>query len=240
MRRWVVLALAASVLATAPSALAQRDRVIVTGTLIDRDGGSLPVISIRVPADFVVFTFEVETATRSVDERSRELETALKAVIDRVKRAQGFTLEAGDAYTAIPIETVAARELIEPDENDPKRSEIRLVLTAAVRPGDTFDAIRTRSEQLINSVPLPTRVEVVIGADQFMGVNEPKKHRETLLRQIADDTDLLQSLFGRGSTGAAAISLSGLEGRVQSRPVAPLELELYLEYSLSLVQAPRP
>lgn len=240
MKRWVFLALAASLFAAAPSAFAQRDRVVVTGAMIDRDGGGLPVISIRVPADFVVFTFEVESATRSVDERSRELGTALTAIIDRVKRAPGFTLEAGDAYTAIPIETVSARELIGPDEDDSKRSEIKLVLTAAVRPGDTFDSIRTRSEQLIKSASLPTRVEVVIGTNQYMGVNDPKKHRETLLRQIADDTDLLQSLFGRGPTGAAAISLSGLEGRVQSRPVAPLEMELYLEYALSLVQAPRP
>lgn len=227
-------------IAAAPMAFAQRDRVVVTSSRIDRDGGSLPVISIRVPADFVVFLLEIETATLSRDARIRELETAFKAIVDRAKRAQGFTLEAGDAYTAIPIDTVTAREIIEPDDGDDERSEIRLALSVQVRPGDTFDAIRTRAEQLINGTPLPGRTEIVIGVDQFMGVNDPMKHRETLLRQIAEDTDLLQSLFGRSATGPAAISLTGLEGRVQSRPVAPLEMELYLNYSLSLMQAARP
>lgn len=240
MKLGILAGLAFAAMAIAPAAFAQRDVVVITGSRIDRDGGSLPVISIRVPADFVVFLLEVETATRSEDERARELETAFATLVDRVRRAQGFTLEAGDAYTAIPIDTVTAREIIEPDDEDPMRSEIRLSLTVAVKPGDTFDKIRIRAEELIKGARLPGRVEIVIGADQFMGVNDPKKHRETLLRQIAADTELLQSLFGRGPTGPVSIALDGFEGRVQSRPVAPLEMELYLDYSLSLVQAPRP
>src|SRR5690606_18174480 len=138
------------------------------------------------PADFVVFLLEIETATLSRDARIRELETAFKAIVDRAARAQGFTLEAGDAYTAIPIDTVTAREIIEADDDDDERSEIRLALSVQVRQGDTFDAIRTRAEQLINGTPLPGRTEIVIGVDQFMGVNDPKKHRQTLLRQIAE------------------------------------------------------
>ncbi len=239
MKLAVMAGLTLAALGMAPSAFAQRDMVVVTGSRIDRDGGSLPVVSIRVPADFVVFLLEVESATRSEDERGRELEAAFATLVDRVRRNPGFKLEAGDAWTAIPIDTVTARELIEPDEDDPLRSEIKLSLTVEVKPGDTFDKIRVRAEELIKGARLPGRVEIVIGVDQFMGVNDPKKHRETLLRQIAEDTDLLQSLFGRGPTGPAAISLSGFESRVQSRPVAPLEMELYINYSLSLVQAPR-
>ena len=116
------------------------------------------------------------------------------------------------------------------------RSEIRLVLTSDVKPGDTFEKIRTRIEQFVKEIPQQGRTEIVIGPNQFMGVNDPMKHREVLLRKIAADTELLQSLFGRGVTGPASISLSGLARRVQSRPVAPLELELYLDYDLSLQQ----
>ena len=125
------------------------------------------------------------------------------------------------------------------DEEDEQRSEIRLVLTMPVRPGDTFAAVRTRAEQMIDQVQPSGRVEIVVGDTQYIGVSDPKKHREALLRQIASDTELLQSLFGRGSTGPAAISLSGLERRVQSRPVGPLELEIYVNYEMALVQAPR-
>ncbi len=240
MKAAMLIGLALAAIATAPGALAQRDeRIVVTGSRIDRDGGGLPVISMRVPAEFVIFMIEVETTTRSVDERARELEKAFNAIKDKVKRTQGLTLEVGDAYVAVPIETVAVREIIEQDEDDPLRSEIRLVLTSDVKAGDTFERIRTRIEQFVTEIPQQGRTEIVIGPDQYMGVNDPMKHREALLRKIAADTELLQSLFGRGATGPASLSLSGLEGRVQSRPVAPLELELYVGYSLSLQQAPR-
>lgn len=193
----------------------------------------------RVPAEFVIFLIDVETATRSEDERARELERAYAAIVERVRRTPGLTIEAGDAYDSVPLETVAVREIIQPDDDDPMRSEIKLVLTASLQPGDRFETVRGRVEQLLSGVSLPGRVEVMVDPDQFIGVDDPRKHREALLRQIAADTDLLQSLFGRGQTGPASISLTGLERRVRSRAVAPLELEVYVEYEMSLVQAPR-
>lgn len=240
MKSYLVAGLALAVMATAPAAMAQRDeRIVVTGSRIDRDGGSLPVISIRAPAEFVIFLIEVETTTRSVDERGRELEKAFNTIKDKVKRTPGLTLEVGDAYSGMPVETVAVREIIDQDDDDPLRSEIKLVLTSEVRAGDTFDRIRMRVEQFVKELPAQGRTEIVIGPTQYMGVNDPMKHREALLRKIAADTELLQSLFGKGAAGPAALSLSGLEGRVQSRPVAPLELELYLNYDLSLEQGRR-
>ena len=226
--------------AAAPDAFAQRDeRIVVTASRIDRDGGHLPFVSMRVPAEFVIFLIDVETATRSEDERARELERAYAAIVERVRRTPGLTIEAGDAYQSSPLETVAVREIIQPDDDDPMRSEIKLVLTATVRAGDSFETVRARVDQFLEGLNPPGRVEIVVDPSQFMGVDDPRKHREALLRQIATDTDLLQSLFGRGQTGPASISLTGLEGRVQSRPVAPLELEVYVQYQMSLVQAPR-
>jgi hypothetical protein len=232
------LALAATCLA--PIAVAQKsERVVVTGSMITRDGSDMPYVSLRVPAEFVIFLIELETGTRSEDDRARELERTYTALVQRVSRTPGVTIEAGDAYESAPIETTAVRELILQDEEDEQRSEIRLVLTVPVRPGDTFAGVRARAEQMIEQVQPSGRVEIVMGDTQYIGVSDPKTHREALLRQIASDTELLQSLFGRGATGPAAISLSGLERRVQSRPVGPLELEMYVNYEMALVQAPR-
>jgi hypothetical protein len=238
MKVVVLAGLAAAVACFSADAQAQ-ERVVVTGSLITRDGSDIPYVSLRVPAEFVIFLLELETGTRSEAERTRELERTYATLIQRVSRTPGMILEAGDAYESAPLETTAVREIITADDEDDERSQIQLVLTVEVRPGDTFPAIRARAEQMVAQVQPAGRVEIVVGDAQYMGVNDPKKHREALLRQIAADTDLLQSLFGRGATGPAAVSLTGLERRVQSRPVGPLELEMYVEYELSLVQAPR-
>jgi len=240
MKPVLLAGLAMAATCFAPIAVAQKsERVVVTGSMITRDGSDMPYVSLRVPAEFVIFLIELETGTRGEEDRARELERTYTTLVQRVSRTPGVAIEAGDAYESAPIETTAVREIILQDEEDEQRSEIRLVLTMPVRPGDTFAVVRTRAEQMIGQVQPSGRVEIVIGDTQYIGVSDPKKHREALLRQIAGDTELLQSLFGRGATGPAAISLSGLERRVQSRPVGPLELEMYVNYEMALVQAPR-
>ena len=61
--------------------------------------------------------------------------------------------------------------------------------------------------------------------------------REDLLRKIAEDTRLMQSIFTTGSGPVPVISLTGLGGRVKSRPTGPLEVEMYIPYSIVLGSA---
>ena len=214
------------------------EMVVVTGSMIQSDDeyedefGALPYVSIVVPADFVIFTVALETGTTSIDERRRELERAFAALSDRVRRAQGVSVEVGYPGRSAPLETAAAHEAIEYDR---ERSTIRVVLKFAVRPNETFTALRTRAETFIDGIPLTGRVEAVTGDEQYIGASDPKKHRETLLRNIAEDTRLLQSIFSGGTaTGLSGISLTGLGGRVKTRPIGPLEMEMYIPYSIEL------
>lgn len=239
-------ALVAAALMTAP-ALAQEndDVIVVTGQLMQRDadqeapfsvqsvgGGysSPPYVSITVPADYVIFTVDLETGTRSVDERARELERAFTALAARINRAQGVILEVGYPGRSSPLETTAAREAI---VDDGDRSSIPLVFKFSVQRNDTFPALRTRAEAFIAGLQLSGRVEAVTGDVQYAGVSDPKRHRETLLRRIADDTRLLQTIFAAPG-GPPTTSITGLEGRVRTRPSGSLELEMYIPYAVVL------
>ena len=231
-----VLALSAF---AAPAVAQERsDLVVVTGAMIQSDDeyedefGALPYVSIVVPADFVLFTVALETGTTSVDERRRELERTFTSLADRVGRAQGITMEVGYPGRSAPLETAAAREAIQYDR---ERSTIQVVLKFAILPNETFSALRSRAEEFIYDTPVTGRVEAVPGDDQYIGVSDPKKHREALLRKIAEDTRLLQSIFSNGTaTGLSGVSLTGLGGRVKTRPVGPLELEMFIPYYVVL------
>jgi hypothetical protein len=245
--RYVVLAgaLAGLALCALPASAQEKDVIVVTGARMQNEmddgipsqpvgviGGGPPYVSINVPADYVIFTVSLETGTRSVDERKRELERTFSALLGRVARDRTVTLEVGQPGNSSALETTAAREAII-DQGD--RSEIPLVFKFATRPGDTFQTVRTRAEAFIEGTQVTGRAEVVTGDVQYIGVTEPKKHREELLRKIAEDTRLLQTVFA-GSTvgGPPSISLTGLEGRVRTRPSGPLEVEMYLPYSIVL------
>jgi hypothetical protein len=234
----------------APAAFAQeKEMIVVTGAMIQNNDdedqarrvaapGGLssgpPYVSITIPADYVIFTVSLETGTRAADERKRELERTFAALLTRVSRGQGVVVEVGQPGSSAPLETTAAKEAIE-DLGD--RSQIPLVFKFTVQRNDTFQTVRTRAETFIEGIQMTGRAEAVTGDLQYIGVTEPKKHREDLLRKIAEDTRLLQSIFG-GSGGAPAISLTGLEGRVRTRPSGPLEMEMYIPYAIVLGSPP--
>jgi hypothetical protein len=244
--KWLAAALGLVLIAAPAYAQADKDMIVVTGQMIEREedeaadgyartGIGPPYVSITVPADYVIFTVNLETGTRAVDERRRELERTFAALATRVSRAQGVTVEVGYPGESAALETAAAREAI---VNEGDRSVIPLVFKFATQRNDTFPNVRARAEKFISEIPLTGRAEAVTGDLQYIGVTEPKKHREELLRKIAEDARLLQTIFNGAQTGANAISLTGLEGRVKTRPSGPLELEMYIPYAITLGSQP--
>lgn len=231
----ILLALAAAVAIAAPAAHAQvvrGDQIVAQSNYVSRQQVAIPQISVIVRADFVLFSVRYETGTRAVDERENELSRTFTSAIQRAGRTNGdVVIEVGQPGNSAAIETAAIKEVVM-DVGD--RSYIDLVLKVAVKPADTFDAIRARTEKFVKETPVTGRVEAVIGDSQFLGVSEPKKHRETLIKAIAEDVRLMQASFG-GPSSPVRVSLSGMEQRAQTRPVGPLDLEIYIPYSMSLV-----
>lgn len=231
----ILLAAAAAIAIAAPAAHAQvvrGDQIVAQSNYVSRTPTAIPQVSVIVRADFVLFSVRYETGTRSEDERETELEKTFTQVTQRAGRTNGdLVIEVGQPGNSAAIETAALKELV---VNMGERSYIDLVLKVAVKPADTFDAIRARTEKFVADSPVTGRVEAVIGDSQFLGVSEPKKHRETLIKAIADDLRLMQATFG-GPSSPVRVSLSGMEQRAQTRPVGPLDLEIYIPYSMSLV-----
>jgi hypothetical protein len=218
MKRALLLAVALAAIA-APAASAQQ--IVAQSNFVNRNQGAIPQVSITVRADFVLFSVRYETATRSADAREDELAKTFATVTQRVSRADGMSVEVGTPGLSAAIETAAIKELIQERGDD--RSGIDIVLKVMVK----------EREKFVNDIPLTGRVEATIGDSQFLGVSDPKKHRDALIKAIADDVKLMQSSFG-GSATPVSVNLSGMESRALTRPVGPLDLEIYIPYSMSL------
>lgn len=217
----------------APSAFAQivrGDQLVAQSNYVSRQPQSSPQVSIIVRADFVLFSLRYQTGARSADERRKELERTFAAIIQRAGRTHGdIVIEVGGPGSPGALETASLNEVVV-DAGD--QSFVDLVLRIAVKTVDSFDAVR--AEAFIADTPVNGRVEAVIDDSQFLGVADPRKHRETLIRAIADDVRLMQMSFG-GPDSPVQVSLSGMGQRAQTRPVGPLDLEIWIPYSMSLV-----
>ncbi len=231
MKPLMLVAAFAALALPASAQVVRGNQLVAQSNYVSRQQVSIPQVSLVVRADFVLFSVTYETATRSADARQSELEKTFKTVTDRAAKADGITVEVGSPGDSAAIETAALKELIVDRGDD--RSAINIVLKVMVKEKDTFDAIRARTEKFVNDMQLTGRVEAVIGDSQYLGLSEPKKHRETLIKAIADDVKMMQSTFG-GSATPVSVNLAGMENRVQTRPVGPLDLEIYIPYSMSL------
>jgi len=232
MKRLMIAAvLAALAIPSAHAQVVRGDQLVAQSNYVSRQQAALPYISIVVRADFVLFSVRYETATRSADARENELAAVFKAVTDRAARTEGMNIEVGQPGVSAAVETAAIKELISNQGDD--RSAIDIVLKVNIRERETFDQVRTRAEKFVADTPLTGRVESIIGDSQFLGVAEPKKHREALVMAIADDVKMMQASFG-GPNAPVRVSLSGMEARASTRPVGPLDLEIYIPYAMSL------
>ncbi len=229
MKRALLVAAALAAFA-APAAFGQQ--IVAQSNYVNRQQQSaVPQVSITVRADFVLFSVRYESATRATEAREDELAKTFATVTQRAARAEGMTIEVGQPGMSAAIETAAIKELIQNRGDD--RSGIDIVLKVMVKPNETFDAIRARAEKFVKDAPLTGRVEAIIGDNQFLGISEPKKHRDVLIKAIAEDVRMMQSSFG-GSAMPVVVNLNGMEARTQTRPVGPLDLEIYIPYSMSV------
>ena len=223
MKRSLLLALAITAI---PCAHGQQ--IVAQSNFVNRQQAPGPQISMTVRADFVLFSVRYVTATRSEDARRDELTRMFQTVTQRAARAEGITIEVGTPGNSAALETATVKEMIRVTNDD--RSTMDLVLKVMVRERDTFETIRTRTEKFVADAPLTGRVEAVIGDSQFLGISDPKKHRDALVKAIAEDVKLMQGSFG----APVSVNLSGMEARTQTRPVGPLDLEIYIPYSMSV------
>ncbi len=239
MRRLMLAAIAIAAACLGAPAYAQDEMVVVTGSRIQSDDeyeeeyGYLPYVSITASADFVMFTVDIESSTNNVTERNAELERAYTGLLQRVARTQGVSIAIGGPGASIPTETATPAEVIRFGR---ERSSIPIVLKFAVQPADTFATARNRAEAFIRGIQVSGRVEATTGDNQYIGLTDPAKHRADLLRKIAEDTRLLQEIFGNAAPPGASpgISMTGLAGRVKTRPVGPLQIEMFIPYNMVL------
>ncbi|MFT3724893.1 MAG: hypothetical protein QM773_15085 [Hyphomonadaceae bacterium] len=209
---------------------AHAQQIVAQSNYVNRTGQTaVPQISITIRADFVLFSVRYITATRAIDARTTELTKMFQTVTQRVQRNnEGIGIEVGQPGNSAALETASLKEVIVKTQND--QSYMDLVFKADVRSNDTFQTIRTRVEKFVADTPVNGRVEAVIGDNQFLGIADPKKHRDTLIKAIADDVKMMQSSF----SGPVQVSLTGMEQRTVTRPVGPLDLEIYIPYSMSV------
>ncbi len=226
-----ILSVIVSGLMFGTQALAQdgtQNTIIVTGTRIDADDlKDAPNVTMRVQADFVLFEVGFVNASLERSDRLRDLERAFKRIASDADKRDDIALSVGSAEEASPIETVTFEEA---HYDNGQRASFNLVVKVYTRQDDSFDKVRARVEAFIAGVPEYGRTQSYIDDEQYLGITDLDRYRPDLVAAISQEVDLLIDTFL-----ASEVSVSGLEEQTITQTVGPMELEIYIPYTINLV-----
>jgi hypothetical protein len=229
-RSLAAFALSALVILPAlPAAAQDMERIIVTANRIEaEDMRAAPAVYRQIPADFVLVAITYQSATRDTGERSKELQTMFNRLKDKAAKTEGFSQQGGSLGESISdIDTVLFTDVYTTDYSGTGR--FTLTLSIDTKPEESFEALMQRAQAFVKSIDTAGRSEAYLGDEQFIGARDVAKHRSDLVADIAAEVKSLRETFA-----PAKVTLTGLESRIITQPSGPLELEIFIPYTLTV------
>lgn len=205
------------------------ERMMVTANRVDEHARvRAPAVYRQIPADFVMVTVTYQSGSRDTAERAKELGTMFDRLRDRAAKTQGFSLAGGTlGQSMADIDTVLFTDVYTTDYSGTGR--FTLTLSIDTKEGESFEALMKRAKEFVDSIAIAGRAEAYLGDNQFIGARDVTKHRADLVADIATEVASLKTSFA-----PARVKLTGLESRIITQPSGPLELEIFIPYTLTV------
>jgi hypothetical protein len=207
------------------------EEIVVTGSrLIDWDPDDIPHVSVVRRADNLVSSVRVECDTRDPARRLDELKTTLRNMAAQASRDGSVELGVGSDVVGRFDETQLDR-IVVPDGKKPDVSYADLLIKTRVGPNDSFDAASARVRDFVRRTQKVGRTEIVLSNDYDLTLVDPNQYRPQIMKAIAQDARTATTALGEGY----GVRLEGLENRVTWYQYGPLQLALFIPYTLEIM-----
>jgi hypothetical protein len=224
--RVLTAALAATLFASGISAAyAQIEEVVVTAER--RDEGA-PHIFLVKRADHLITKVRVTCDTRELSQRKEELRSTLRNMIKSAAQSQTISLGLGDQILG-DLTEANFDDIIVPDTR-PDTSQAYVVIKTGVSKTDTFNSATARVKEFVDKTTKVGRTEILLESRWDLTLIGPEQYRDNLVTQIVADAKHNAELFGPGY----GITIEGLERPVSWYQKGPLDLALFIPYTLHI------
>jgi hypothetical protein len=227
----------ALVLATIDVATAQVETVVVSAERRTGYGGAQgdevganepPHLFLLKRADHVITRVNVTCDTRDFGQRRNELKQTLRAMIRKAAGTGDISLSVGDKVIT-DLTEAGFDDLITADVR-PDTSTATVIIKTKVAADDTLNKAMARVTQFIATTPMSGRTEIVRTGEWDLTIVGPEQYRDAIVTMIVNDARHTAEMFGP----ANGVEVEGLEHRVSWYQKGPLELALYIPYTLKI------
>jgi len=227
------LAVAAAALMGLAVAQDNAEIVVTASRYMSSNGDSgvaavIPHVTLTRRADNLVTTVRVICDTRDATLRDQEIRQTLRDLIATAASSGGtISLSVGDTVL-VPFDETMIEKSIFP-EGRPDTSYAAVVVKTAVKADDTYDGAVQRVRDFVQATPKSGRTEVLADGRWDLTLIGPENNRDELNGIIATDAKKTAALFG----GGFAVAVDGLHHPITWYQSGPLDLDLYIPYSLT-------
>jgi hypothetical protein len=237
MKLFAVVAVLAAV--SAAPALAQEaamEEIVVTGSrMIEWDADDIPAVQLFRRADNLIASVQVVNDTREDAPRRSELTQTLRAMARLAAGRSDIDLSIEADGVLVPLtEDMVSTLTLGSDGMRSDTSVATLIVKTPITATDTLDAASGRLEAFVEAVPTTGRSLVDINDDWQLSIVDPPQYRMAILGLIAADAQRASTTFGE----RYSVQVSGIENRVTWRQSGPLDLGLFIPYTMLVVPTP--
>jgi hypothetical protein len=181
-------------------------------------------------ADNLIVAVQVDCDTRDQKDRVAEMKATLQNMISAAA-ASGGQIELGveSDNIVVPLKPESLDALLRPGDRD-DTTTTTIVVKTHVTADDTIDKATARITGYIDHTRLVGRTQVTNSGAFQLTLITPRQYRPQVVAAIADDASQTLKAFGPGY----ALNITGLEHSVEWVRAGPLDLGLYIPYTLSI------
>lgn len=205
--------------------------VVVTGSRLS-DYDRVPHVNLPKRADHLITKVRVTCDTRDAAIRRAEIKRTLSDMIRAAAQTKTISLAHGDEVL-FDLNERAFDDLIAADKRA-DTSEALVIIKAAVSQSDSFESATARIKQFIASAPKAGRTEILREERWDLTLVAPERYRDELIRLIVADAKRTAELIGPQH----GVAIEGLQNPVAWYQRGPLDLGLYISYTLNVAPLP--
>jgi hypothetical protein len=211
---------------------AQVETVIVTAERMG-EASEAPHLSMPKRADHLITRVNVVCDTRDLSQRREELKATLRNMIRQAAATSTISLGIGDKIVG-ELTEANFDSIIFPDTRvDTSRATV--IIKTKVSQADTYNDATARITDFIARITKVGRTEVLRDNDWDLTIVGPEQYRDAIMALIVADAKHTADAFGTGY----GINIEGLEHQVSWYQKGPLDLGLYIPYTLKITPLAR-
>lgn len=187
---------------------------------------SAPSVRMQVPADFVAMPIQIHNDSKDPAKRSDEIEKTLRLLTEKLHQLPDLSVKQG-VVSLSPREQSSLKAFSSYESSG--GSSAQLYVLGAMKHDTNVFAVTTRLYQVINAIPLGDGTKVTLG-NTMLGLNDPEKYRDQILRSIAKSITETKKALG----ASGAVELDGLENQVSVMQLDERDVALFINYRLRI------